>query len=816
MRALRLALLLALALLPELALAQGRYRPVGAAGRHFNKAEKLEQQGDALRDDGRPKEARARYQEAIDALLEARDADPAYIDVYARLGRLYYTLDRYPDALPLLEQGLQRDARDQALRFWYGQNLLKAGRGDEALKVLERLAGETDQFPEVYVVLGNHHYEAGHFERAAPAYEQYLRLVPDALDARARLGNTWFKLKKYAQALAEFERVIEQRPDDILTRINAGIAHYWLHQYDQAVAVLEAALKERPDRGSALFHLAQSYFEQRRYDAALPHYRRFIELAPKSFNGHYFAGSTLMELGRTDEALKALREASRLKPKIAHPHYKMGLLMLRAGDAAAAEQHLQKALALEPEEPWILSALGTAARQREDLDGALRYHRQAVARAGDKARLHANLALTLLRAGQAAEAAAAADEALRLDAADEWVRQAGATVLAAAARAAAGAGQPEEAEAAITRALSLRPQDAALLADRALLRAAGGRAAEALADAQQAVERAPGLVTAWYALGRARLAGGDAAGAIEALNKAWGIEPRAGVAASLGAALITADRIDEAVAKLDEAAERWPADPTLQQGRAAAHYLRGGQRLGRGVTAHGDLKIAQRNEDALDALAQARLHYALLVVSLRRGEGGEARGHHTRMQSAAYNARKEGLAGNHLRNDAPPGHTDALAAHANLLLGNLDQAMDQLTTLQDRKKRLLPYEARLLREVYDRLGVAALKKGNLALAAKHLEAAQKLEARPDTDNNLQVIAWRRGKKKPALARWKALRDEVPEAIFNYAAALEEQGDHEEAWREYGRYLRTGGPYAEQARELREAKQRIFKFAEEAP
>ena len=41
-------------------------------------------------------------------------------------------------------------------------------------------------------------------------------------------------------------------------------------------------------------------------------------------------------------------------------------------------------------------------------------------------------------------------------------------------------------------------------------------------------------------------------------------------------------------------------------------------------------------------------------------------------------------------------------------------------------------------------------------------------------------------------------------------------DHEAAWREYGRYLRAGGAHAEQAREVREAKQRIFKFAEEAP
>ncbi|MCA9540378.1 MAG: tetratricopeptide repeat protein, partial [Myxococcales bacterium] len=297
-RTLALAALCALApaAAPTPAVAQGRYQAQGAAQRHFQEGDALQARGDRARADGDQKGAREAFKDAVSRFRKAIEADPGYVDAYARIGRLYYDLDQPDEAIPLLRAGLKRQADSVDLQFWLGQHLLRARDGkapkpeqlEEGLALLRQVVGATDRFPEAHLVLANHLYDTGDFAGASGHYERYLAANPDAHNIRARLGNAYVKQQRHADALGAFRRVHEAKPDDVAVTINLGTAHFNLGQYEDAVKLLEAALKRDPNRQSALFNLAQSYFQLGRFAEAVPIYQRFTAAKPKSFNGWYF------------------------------------------------------------------------------------------------------------------------------------------------------------------------------------------------------------------------------------------------------------------------------------------------------------------------------------------------------------------------------------------------------------------------------------------------------------------------------------------------------------------------------------------------
>lgn len=789
--------------------AQGRYTPQGAAQRAWESGEQLRQAGDALRARNEEQAAREKYADAVEAFLDAKKADPAYIDVYVKLGVLYFTLERPKAALPILEAGLKRAASNVDLQFWYGQNLLAAGKAAEGVSQLSTLARRSDAYPEVHLVLGEHFYDTGAFAQAAPALERYLAIKPEATAARAKLGNAWFKLKLYGKALKAFETVRAAWPKKVAVRVNIGTSHYRLGQYRKAIVALKGALEQDPKEPNALFYLPQSHFKLGEFAAAKPLFERYVEQHPKSFNGHYFLGSTLMELGEKDAALSELAVAHRARPDIVQPIYKIGLIHLQARRSADARAALQTARRIEPDNPWVISALGTVERQNEKLRTALALHSEAAAKRPDEPRLQANLALTASAVGSLQVAEAAIDKALASGQADPWIRKAAVRVLALVAQA-----QLTEAPAAarqrIEQALALAPDEPHLVSARALARLATGDAKGALADAEKAAAARPDDLSIRSVLGRARLASGDGAGAVAPLQAVHAARGTAETAGNLGAALLAAGRIDEAITLLDED-KAWRSVPVVATNRALVRFARVIRDLPGGGAQRriaNDLRVVFGAEKSLPPIIAARARYAGAINALRRGDGREARAHLNQAQVFARAARKAEPDASWLRGGAGASHLDFLRAFADALMKRYDAVKERLA------KRAGSLEKRLLRYVYGRVGALHVRKGELRQAKAAFDAALGLGKDPTIEHNRWVVLWRqRPKNKRVIAGWRALQSAVPEAIFNLGVAHEAAGDQKKAWQAFAAYARTGRAHAEAAREIADIKQRIYRFEE---
>ncbi|MFZ1700470.1 MAG: tetratricopeptide repeat protein [Pyrinomonadaceae bacterium] len=98
------------------------------------------------------------------------------------------------------------------------------------------------------------------FEKAADAYEKWLKDNPDDDTAHFNLGRTYSKLLKDEQAEKEFERAVKQKPEDTEYQTELGAVRIKLAQYREAIGPLKKAIEldETNDRAAALLEDAEA------------------------------------------------------------------------------------------------------------------------------------------------------------------------------------------------------------------------------------------------------------------------------------------------------------------------------------------------------------------------------------------------------------------------------------------------------------------------------------------------------------------------------------------------------------------------------
>ena len=241
------------------------------------------------------------------------------------------------------------------------------------------------------------------------------------------------------------------------------------------------------------------YYMEGDLPGAVREYRQGLRLDPGSVTLLNSLGVALAESGRRGEAREMFLRAAETDPDDFMARYNLALLDLDAGDREAAVAGLRRCLALEPENGEALlqlAAVLSADRRYPEVAELLEHGghplmRKNRGRAGTRdglvrGILHRYLARALRETGRLREAVAAAETAAGCN--------------------------PKSG------------RSAALLAE--LYLDSGEDIALALSLGAKAVRLDPSGGRAWAALGRAQLAGGDAAAAEESLRRARSLAPK--------------------------------------------------------------------------------------------------------------------------------------------------------------------------------------------------------------------------------------------------------------------------------------------------
>ncbi|MEE8522508.1 MAG: tetratricopeptide repeat protein [Thermoanaerobaculia bacterium] len=155
----------------------------------------------------RTEEAKLQYREA----LRLRPETGA---VYLELSRLEARTGDYDEAVAVAAEGVRRAPENPRLRSWYGEVLMKRGRGAEAEEVLRQTLELADAGAYPRYVLGLVYLNDGKLEQARDELEAATELEANAHEAWYQLANVCERLGDVEgrdRALREFARLYRLR-----------------------------------------------------------------------------------------------------------------------------------------------------------------------------------------------------------------------------------------------------------------------------------------------------------------------------------------------------------------------------------------------------------------------------------------------------------------------------------------------------------------------------------------------------------------------------------------------------------------------------
>lgn len=132
-----------------------------------------------------------------------------------------------------------------------GNYLLEKGNYDEALKRIEGLVSQRNNFPELLKLLGRLYYNKDDYLRAIDCFEQYLNLCPGDNDYLYALSNTYRMVGNFNKAADVGERLYLRDRKDFLNLVNLAFIYHNLGVTTRAKMMIENALFLQPENEQA-------------------------------------------------------------------------------------------------------------------------------------------------------------------------------------------------------------------------------------------------------------------------------------------------------------------------------------------------------------------------------------------------------------------------------------------------------------------------------------------------------------------------------------------------------------------------------------
>ncbi len=344
------------------------------------------------------------------------------------------------------------------------------------------------------------------------------------------------------------QQAIEVRDQRAADRISQGFAQLRAGDYGAARRVLQEALRLVPNHPKGLYNLALVDLYDQRSEEAVAGFQKLLALAD--------SGTAI------DSSLRALSLTN------------LGYLFIQQGNYEAARSALEQAVALDAGDPSSWSNLGVARRRLEDPTAAAEAFQRAYQLDPDNVATINHLALAYIDAEDWRSAVALLRQASGKfpDNASLWLYL-GLSQL--------GLNNGEDAVQSLQKAIQQDPDDRQGRASAAAIHLAqhyygANQVRASLQAADQALAWRPELVNGWIYRGLAQRALGDAAGALESLQKARSLDPsRAETHNNLGSVYADQGRMDEAKKAFEQALS---IDPTLEDARQNLNRIANGTR----------------------------------------------------------------------------------------------------------------------------------------------------------------------------------------------------------------------------------------------
>jgi tetratricopeptide (TPR) repeat protein len=162
-------------------------------------------------------------------------------------------------------------------------------------------------------------------------------------------GNKLYADQKYPEAAAAYEEAIKLAPEAWGYYLNLGLARKKMDRPDEALAAFKKAVELNPDSISANKETGEALARSDHFPEAKAYYEKAVSLSPADPEARYNLGICLSSTGEPEAALAQFEKAVELKPDFADALYQKGTLLIGQNKVPEAVACLEKFLALAPD-----------------------------------------------------------------------------------------------------------------------------------------------------------------------------------------------------------------------------------------------------------------------------------------------------------------------------------------------------------------------------------------------------------------------------------------------------------------------------------
>lgn len=322
-------------------------------------------------------------QAALTLLEDHPPADDEIAPILLR-ARLLQSMDRGPEALPLLRKAIARYPDDKRLRLTYARMLVEQDRVDDAKIEFASLLQQYPEDDELRYSLALVSLEAKALDEATGYLQELIERDSHVDAAHLNLGRIHEERNDSEAALAEYAQVgpgndylpAQLRQADIL--IANG-------RTDEASRRLAEAREAQPDYGIQLYLIeAETLGNNDKDPQAIQVLQRAIKQYPDDLSLLYTRAMLAEKRNDLAQMEKDLRSIIQREPENAMALNALGYTLAdRTTRYAEAKGLIEKALQINPEDPAVLDSLGWVNYRLGNLDEAERLLRQALERFPD-------------------------------------------------------------------------------------------------------------------------------------------------------------------------------------------------------------------------------------------------------------------------------------------------------------------------------------------------------------------------------------------------------------------------------------------------
>ena len=183
---------------------------------------------------------------------------------------------------------------------------------------------------------------------ALELYDGLVQEFPDSPKLWNERAVCLHQANRRDEAAAGYARATANDPHYGLAWNNLGVLRSQLNDIEGAQEAFQTALRGKRDLAAARLNLALLLFQQRRFQMALEAYRQVLADHPQNAVAWNGIGLVLVELKRYPDAKNAFARAVEADDKLASAHYNLSFTLSHLGDFDGALRETKRALELEP------------------------------------------------------------------------------------------------------------------------------------------------------------------------------------------------------------------------------------------------------------------------------------------------------------------------------------------------------------------------------------------------------------------------------------------------------------------------------------